>query len=211
MKCRAYSLLAIALFNRATVFSQSTTITFDDYPSSQDITNGYSGLNWNNFAVENGITAPVGFGFGSNTGYTHGIVSGSEIAFNPDGTPASFSSSTEFTFVSVYLTAAWPDNTQYVIQGFLGGINGTLLDSVNVNLSTLSPTLETFDWSGIDTVEISSLGSPNSQIVMDNLTYAVPEPTTLPLLAIALAALTYRLNFYEHKPKRKVTIQVVLT
>jgi len=187
-----FSVLIFVLLQSATVFAQSTMITFDDYPHQQDITNGYGGLNWNNFAAVNGITDPVGFGFGRNTGYTHGIVSGSQGAYNPDGTPAYFSSPTPFMFNSIYLTSAWPDNTQFLIQGFIGGTNGTLVDTLSLSLSTLSPTYENLDWSGIDTIAFSSIGSPPSQIVMDNLTYTVPEQSTLSLLTLPIVALIFK-------------------
>jgi hypothetical protein len=77
--------------------SANTVITFDDLPSYSQISNGYAGLNWNNFYVLN--TPDYGL---NPSGYQNGTVSVPNVAFNAWGNPASISStnSAGFSLVS---------------------------------------------------------------------------------------------------------------
>src|SRR5450755_3344067 len=76
-------------------------ITFDDIDTTISpvvaLSNGYQGLNWSNFAAHSGSSIPL-------SGYTAGLVSSPNDAFNLSGTPSSFSSITPFTFVSGYFS-----------------------------------------------------------------------------------------------------------
>ncbi len=174
------------------IFSFASTIDFDDLNPSEAgdlVSNSYNGLNWNNFYVLNNG------GQYSSPGYVNGIVSSSNIVFNGFGDPAGFSSSTAFTFNSIYLTAAWNDGLTVDITGYL---NGNQVDFASLIVDTTGPTLATLDWSNIDSVVFSSHGgTPATSIfggthfAADNLKInetvaSVPEPLTLGLFSIGL-------------------------
>jgi hypothetical protein len=162
--------------------AQAITINFDDIPENP-IANGYQGFNWDNFYALNAVT----FGI-QPSGYRNGMVSPVNVAFNPFGSPASVSSSNPFTFNSVFLTGAWNDNLTIQVQGFLGT---TEQYNQTVVASAFSPTLFTFDFTGIDKVTFTSSGGTNAgfgrvgtQFAMDNLrvneaTTPVPVPPQL--------------------------------
>ena len=183
--------LAVALAVASTMVvcnaSNATTITFDDLTGNiVPIANGYSGLNWNNMYVLNGLT------YGGNTGYTTGVVSGSNVAFNAYAAPASISaqSGSSFDLNSGYFTSAWFNgNVITVNASLLGG--GT--DTTSFVTNTSGPTLETFNWSNVTSVTFSS---SNSQFALDNLTVngnaaPVPEPAEGALLISGLALLGF--------------------
>jgi hypothetical protein len=82
----------------------------------------------------------------------------------------------------------------------VGKLNGTTIDTASfVPLSTAA-TLEVFNWSGINEVDLSTSGGTHhstytsgtgTQVAMDNLTInsPIPEPTTLSILGAGLAGL----------------------
>src|SRR5215471_20401919 len=80
---------------------------FDDLPSGGPldlyppvVPSKYGGLNWNNFAVVDGLD------FSASYGYYTGVVSPGNEIFNPNGLPASIGiSSRLFDLDSAYLTA----------------------------------------------------------------------------------------------------------
>ena len=84
------------------------------------IFNGYQGFDWSNFWVLAGAFLPL-------SGYSAGMVSAPNVAYNSFGDPASFSSTTDFTLTSGDFTGAWNDGLSITVQGFNGA---TLLDSV---------------------------------------------------------------------------------
>ena len=185
-------------FFGATV-APAETLTFDDLPSpgagNPPVPNGYGGLDWTNVWYVNPVAAGAG-----NTGAYNGIISGSNVAFNPDGYPATISSTGSFTFNSGYFTAVWNDGLNLEAVGSLGG---TVMDTTNFTLNASSPTLEILNWANIDTLTFtSSGGTPHpgfiagggTQFVMDNLSFnnPVPEPgSTGLLLAGGLCLLGY--------------------
>jgi hypothetical protein len=135
------------------------TLTFDD-TSPFDyvlIENGYGGLQWNNFFIQNGLNAP---------GFYRGAVSPPNVAFNGLGNQASISSSTAFTLISAYLTAVYVDAQQIRVQGFTGGarVYNNVYD-VNGN----APTLVNFNYVGVDQVTFAIITSPSGIFAMDNL------------------------------------------
>jgi hypothetical protein len=158
--------------------AQAEVITFDDLSDGGNgtpISNGYAGLNWNNFIVLNTQldTDPAG--------YQNGVVSLPNVAVNGGGHAASFSSTGEFTLASAYVGAGWNDGLSVVV---LGKLNGVQLDSTTLTVNTSGSTLETFNWSGINEVDFSSSGgTPNpafttgagTEFYLDNLS-VVPEP-----------------------------------
>lgn len=174
-------------------------ITFDNIATGP-ISAGYGGLTWNNFAVEDGPANP-------NSGYEAGVVSPTQAAYNTGGNAASFDSQfggAEFILVNLSLTAAWEDNLQVVVSGYLNGIL-TPGDSTTVTLSATTPTLFTFNWFGIDSVHFSASGGTHhpgyagdgTAFVMDDLqvdAIGTPEPGTMVLMVgVALGYVVKRL------------------
>ena len=135
--------------------ANALVINFDSLGSDGPITNGYSGLNWSNFYSLRGSDIP-------NSGYAAGVISSPNIAFNAFGDPASFSSTAQFNLVSAYFTAAWNPGQITV----LGLNSGTQLYSTTFSVVKTSPTLTSFNWSGINEVRFST---NFAQFVIDNL------------------------------------------
>ena len=163
------------------VAASAATITFDDLtpdPGTDGvkITNGYGGFDWDLFYVLNGPSY-----YEPDTGYQHGVVSGEHVAYNAFGYPASFSRATEFTFNSVYLTRAWYDGTVR-FEGF-NGVNS--LYQMDIVANAMTPTLVTFDWTGITKVVMTTLGGERPHAVIDNLVFNEPV-SAVPLPAAAL-------------------------
>jgi hypothetical protein len=162
--------------------AKALTVNFDDLSASiAPISNGYAGLDWNNFyAFNSGSVA---------TGYTNGRVSLQNVAFNADGRPAEISSAGTFTFNSTYLTGAWNNGLDILVEGFQGG---TSLFTRSLTVDSTSPTLFTFDWVGIDRLKFTSSGGVDAgyngggtHFAMDNFTFnepitTVPTPALLP-------------------------------
>ena len=205
--------LSLLSFVLAPGNAQATTITFDDLPTSDygPVPNGYAGLNWANWRTLTPGTYP-----NNPSGYPNGLVSPPNVVWQAadiNGTPASgIFSSLPFTLNSMDLTAAWRDNLSVTVDGYLAG---NLLHTSTFTVSTNGPTLETFDWAGIDQVVLStSGGTPHAgfafsdyEVALDNLTInnpvnapaATPLPAALPLFASGLGAM----GFLGWRRKRK--------
>jgi hypothetical protein len=185
--------------------AQALTLKFDDLTSTNpfaiydQISTSYGGLNWSNFYFENGTADSF-----SNTGYASGIVSPKQAVFNGGGQFAEITSSANFTFNSTYLTAALNNGLNILIEGYQGT---TLLESRSVTVDTTSPTLFSFNWSGINRLKFNASGGifidnpdygPGEQFVMDNFTFnelatPVPTPALLPgLIGLGLGVLRKR-------------------
>ena len=134
---------------------------------------------------------------GQNNGYGHGVVSGSNIAYNGSALTASLSSLSSFLFNGAYFTGAWNNGLSITVNGFLGGV-ATLSKTFVVD--SLAPTWQSFDWT-VDSLSFSSAGGVNqgyggsgSHFAMDNFTYnevlsSVPEPETYAMFAVGLGLL----------------------
>lgn len=189
--CTLAAFTAVAAGTLGTGQAQGIVLTFDDLPaaSGNPIPNGYGGLNWNNFFYLTTSTSAV-----NTSGYINGTVSSPNVAFNGFGAPATVSpGGGQFDFNSAYLTGAWNNGLNILIEGFLGGITKY---ATTVVVDTTSATLFNFDFLGIDSLRLTSFGGidagysgSGTQFVLDNFTYnskAVPEPTTmLGLLTVA--------------------------
>lgn len=100
-----------------------------------------------------------------------------------------------FTLNSGYLTGS-DQSEQVEVQGFLGGLSGTKLFNNIDSVNSSSPTLATFDYVGVDPINIISVPSNpdrNFVFVPDNLTVdanlATPEASTIILVAAGLPTL----------------------
>jgi hypothetical protein len=167
------------------------TYNFDDLSSPLNngiIQNGYGGLNWSNFGWVNRAYVTANYG---PSGYANGTVSGPNVAYNESGDPASITSpSSSFGLVSGYFTGAWNNGLSVTVTGKKGG---SIVDTKTFLVNTTGPTLETFDWSGLDEIDFaSSGGTPDAGVdgrgthfAMDNLTLTpVPEAGTVILFGV---------------------------
>ncbi len=152
------------------------------------ISNGYAGLNWSNFYLVNAVDLLSDIG---PTGYSNGIVASPNVVYDGFGTIAETSASAPFTFNSGYFTGAWCNDLNITVIGLL---NGASLDTTTFTVNSTSPTLETFNWSGINEVEFVPLGGvrgnysgSGTEFVMDDVTVnasytstaIVPSPSSL--------------------------------
>jgi hypothetical protein len=123
-------------------------------------------------------------------GTYYAVVSASNVVFNAVGNPTEIDSpSTNFNFLSAYLTGAWNSNLNIEVQGFNGP---TMLYDTTVVASATSPTLFAFNYLNIDRLYFNSFGGQSagfpygggSNFEMDNFTFDfVPEPSSFLLTA----------------------------
>ena len=171
----------------------ATVLTFDDLPSSDvnTLLTTYGGLTWNNFYL--GSITSMNFG-----NYPNAATSNSQFIFNGSGQAASVVvASGTFTFNSAEMTSAWLEGLSVTVTGY----NGTTeVDTTTFTLNTDSaPVLETFNWSGLTSLDFSSAGGTpialydnfqGTQFTIDNFTInATPEPSSLTVLVIAAVGL----------------------
>jgi hypothetical protein len=166
-------------------------LTFDDLTGQNvAVPPGYGGLTWSNFyALNASDTNLTGL-----SGYQAGIVSAPMVAYNSGGNPASIIGPVPFDLLSAYLTAAWNDDLNVEVKGYVG--TNLTYDRIIV-LSAIAPTLINFDYFGVDQVDFISFGGtlhsgythaePAEQFVMDNVTVV---PHTTPAVAPLLQHLT---------------------
>jgi hypothetical protein len=192
--------------------AQAVVVTFDDvryFDGDHRYTQRYAGLNWDNFAIFNSESYML------QSGYKNGTVSKPNVAFNISGDPARVSiSSGKFDFNSAYLTGAWSNGLNILVEGFLGGES---LYSKIVTVDSTAPTKLNFDFLGIDNLKFSPSGGvdagyPGSGtfFAMDNFTYnetkPVPEPLTVlgSLTAGSIGAALRRKYNQQQKDTAKV-------
>ncbi|MFA4993776.1 MAG: hypothetical protein WC521_00505 [Bdellovibrionales bacterium] len=168
----------------------NTTPDPDGYSYLAAIPNGYAGLNWTNFLVEDITVKTVG-------GLANGAESYNNVALNAYGTSAqSVTATTPFTLTSGYFMAAWNEGLELNIIGMLGGVekyNATLIlstvDSYNFILNMANIDTLLFSSSGGNPVFQLTVGK-GTQFGFDNLVIsAVPLPAALPLFAGAMMVL----------------------
>jgi hypothetical protein len=195
MNMKSLVAVSVLTFSSLSVHSQ-TVITFDDLSetaSGSFIPDGYYGLNWSNLVGMNAFLYAGQFPFYTN-GYYYGIVSPSNVAFNANGGIGEIDSPTNFNFLSAYLTGAWNSNLNIEVQGFSG--TNLVYDETKV-VGATSPTLCTFNYTGIDRLDFISSGGESAffpfsgnEFAMDNLTIEfIPEPSSLMLTALGAVML----------------------
>jgi hypothetical protein len=186
------ALALCVLASSACLSLAQTTINFDDLPGTDgSIPNGYQGLDWSNFD----FVDPVGLGGLNPSGYINGIVSPDKVAFNNNGLPASFSSASIFTVNSLYITAAWREGLNVLIEGLA---SASVIHSLNVVIGSLSPTLVNLNWDDVDQVTFTPSGGthnpdyPNGEgthVAIDDITIngrvsSVPEGSSIAMLLL---------------------------
>ena len=150
----------------------SEMISFDDLPMTTTgayIPDGYHDLTWFEFAVLDGLN------YGQPSGYGAGVVSPPNVAFNADGYPATLIAPGPFDLFSAYLTAAWNDDLQLEVTGYVGA---ELAYDNTFTLSATQPLLINFNYIGVNEVNFIASGGtphlaygnyPGYEFVMDNL------------------------------------------
>ena len=186
----------VCFFFATTIWAQQTLVTFDDLPdpgtNTLVIPVGYNGLNWLSFRYMD----PVLRYRSHSSGYQAGVVSPNYVAYNSGGSSASITNAVPFNFISAYLTAAWNDNLQVEVMGYVGI---SLTYSNTYTLSATDPTLINFNYLGVDNVHFDSFGGTKhtgyggtgEQFAMDNLTIAVPEPCSAVLVTLGSTLLLF--------------------
>ncbi|MFQ6333116.1 hypothetical protein [Methylophilus sp. 3sh_L] len=190
----------------------ATLVNFDDLDAniygSVSVPYNYAGLNWSNFSVIDGVKfrtstvyyeSPSGFTSFSlpKSGYESGVVSSSAVAFNDSGFDAYISSylNDSFTLNSFYITAAWRNELNIEVTGYL---NGFQTNSILLITSREAPTLVTLNWKNVNQIKFHSFGGVSNgpfvannglQFALDNLSYrvtAVPESKAVELLLLGV-------------------------
>ena len=167
--------------------AEAVVLTFDDIETTQGfgaIENGYGDLNWVNFGYVNQEFHP-------DSGYENGLVSGEYTAFNWYAQPAEVTGEL-FDFDGAYLSSAWNDGLNVLVEGFSEGV---LKYSQKVVVNSSESSWFDFGYTGVDTVKFTSSGgvdaNPDDNIVgrnfvMDNFTYQtsnsnVTSPSSSPI------------------------------
>ena len=133
--------------------SSADVLTFEGLADVSPIPNGYGGLNWDNFSVLDAAVYP-------NSGYAHGTVSASMVAFNSFANPASVSApSGTFTFHGAYLTGAWNNGLNIQVEGLVSGLP---ILTRTVVVDTIRPRWFTFDYANVESVRFTTFGGTDA-------------------------------------------------
>lgn len=130
------------------------TIGFDDWEGGP-IANGYSGLNWDNFSVLDGVNHTA-------SGYQNGVTSTNNVAYNSSAQTATISSYNGIVFglVSANITGAWRDGLNVEVIGYLG--KKQVYDVVYVVDST-EPSFIKFPLQAVTKVEFMTYGGVENE------------------------------------------------
>jgi hypothetical protein len=159
--------------------ASADVLTFDDVTTNQVIfvPQGYGGFSWDWFGIVHQSAYP-------GSGYENAVVSGEYAAFNISAEVAAVGGEV-FDFNGVYLTAAWREGLNILVEGWR---DGALVYESTVVVDAYEPTWCSFNYIGIDTVVFESFGGvdimPGTFFVgphfaMDDFTFN--EPTLIPV------------------------------
>jgi len=201
-------LLLAALF-ACCANASATVLGFDDIPASLNLVpDGYGGFNWNSNAAVTVYNRNDAAANSLPMGFNNGITSGPNATFNAAGeTPVTVTmapgGTSTFDFTGANFTAASGTET----LTFLGYLNGDFKVASTPYLITDAgaTTITLPDFTGIDTLLIFSESDTNTTFAMDDFAFnggnpgmpggpgiptnPVPEPLTLSLMGLGLAAL----------------------
>ena len=173
--------------------AHADVITFEGVSTIAPLASGYGGLNWGTFYGLDVVPA-----YYTKSGYLHSPVSGTYVAFNSGGAPATISatSSAGFDLTDAYFTSAWNNGLQLTATATFE--NGTSA-SKSFLANTAGPVDEIFGWTDLASVRFVStggtlqagFGGQGTQFAMDNVntTPAVPEPGNVALLLAGVGLL----------------------
>jgi hypothetical protein len=138
----------------------TNVLGFDDLPDMTLVPAGYAQLNWTEFET----ISEWDIWFGSE--YENGLISPSNVVFNPYGNNAAISRDTPFNLISAYLTGG----INVEVEGY---ISNSLAYDQTFALNEAGPTLVTFDYWGVTAVAF--VPEPMTPFAMDNLTVSGPD------------------------------------
>ena len=152
-------------------FTYAQDINFDSIAGTYNaIQSGYAGMNWNNLIELNAQN----YSF-NPSGYLNGNTSSPNVAFNAYGSPASFYSVglTPFALTSAEFTAAWFNNLNLEVEGYLGG---HLVYDQNFTLQETAPQDLQFGSVMVDTVNFfTSGGTPAPGVIGSGTQFALDD------------------------------------
>ena len=197
------------------VFSSPGGFPIFDYPGLPD----YHGLYFATSAIQSSQGPYVSQGASNAdvtlSGQYNGVVSGANVLIGATqgvdfGTP----NHAVFTLNDLYITSLTYQPLYETLQLFRAG---TVVGTIDLLLQTSQPTHVVVNRSGIDAVYISGNSDPrnantlavpgffrNPSVVIDNIrineSIDVPEPSSLALVAIAIASMVARRRFLLRRP-----------
>lgn len=184
-------LICLVLSCLGTGAANANVLTFDDLATDAEVAidNGYSGLNWSNFWIQDPVLNGV---VDIESGFYSGVVSNNYSAFNADGGVAEITSAALFDFNSAYFSAAYRWGLNITATGFL---NGSQIAQQQFTVNTDVASLVTLNFSGIDRVTFETSGGEQYvgsgyHFTMDNANVTtVPVPGAVWLFGSALVGL----------------------
>ena len=187
MKMRfAKQFLAGLAFGMLALSAGAQVLDLDDKVGSGIINfNQYAGFNWNNFHA-NDTHAYTGAG-----AYRAAATSGATVIVNSFGNDSSLTKTGGglFDFTSANMMAAWGNGLKVTITGWLSGAS---LYTQTITLNTTGPTLQSFEFSGIDRLTFHAFGGSDGRthFTVDDMNFspvaAVPEASTYAMLIAGL-------------------------
>lgn len=184
-------LICLALSCLGINAAHANVLTFDDLSAEAEayIDNGYGGLNWSNFWVQDPYLIGVS---DIESGFYSGVVSDNYSAFNANGEVAEITSATPFDFNSAYFSAAYRWGLNVIATGFL---NGSQVAQQQFTVNTDAASLVALNFTGIDRLTFETIGGDEYigsgyHFTMDNANVTtVPVPGAVWLFGSALFGL----------------------
>lgn len=154
MKKLHFALLYFALSNAHISIAHAGILSFDDVTEDAEvaIADGYGGLNWSNFWVQNPILSQI---TDFDSGFYNGVASGGYTAFNANGDSATISSNNPFDFNSAYFATASRWGLEITATAYR---NGSQLYQQQFAVNTDAAQLLNLNFTGIDRLEFVAAG-----------------------------------------------------